>query len=234
MGIEVSKLFDCGLDNEQRRSAPRSRSTSGSTRSTSMGVRDMELVNKFDNALAGVAGDSGTTGVVVNAGNRIETGKFWQMQPRATATTTSRTARSTRSRRSSATRWPATSCASSARPAIAPVYPPAPHCNVRGLSSLGAHLVQRMIAKDMIIDPDHLSVRARQQLLDIVEAADYSGDHLQPLLEHAGRRSRASTSSAGFVDAVRGGGQGLRRRSGASSGSCATSASTRASAGART
>ena len=44
-----------------------------------MGVRDMELVNKFDNALAGVAGDSGTTGVVVNNGNKIETGKYWQM-----------------------------------------------------------------------------------------------------------------------------------------------------------
>ena len=27
----------------------------------------------------------------------------------------------------------------------------------------------------MIIDPDHLSVRARNQLLDIVEAARYSG-----------------------------------------------------------
>ena len=41
----------------------------------------MELVNKFDNALAGVAGDGGTTGVVVNDGNKLETGQFWQMQP---------------------------------------------------------------------------------------------------------------------------------------------------------
>jgi hypothetical protein len=32
-----------------------------------------------------------------------------------------------------------------------------------------------MIAKDMVIDPDHLSVRARKELLDIVEAANYSG-----------------------------------------------------------
>ena len=40
----------------------------------------MEIVNKFDNALAGVAGDDGTTGVVVNDGNNIETGHFWDMQ----------------------------------------------------------------------------------------------------------------------------------------------------------
>src|SRR3954451_16294103 len=58
---------------------------------------------------------------------------------------------------------------------IAPVSPPAPHCNVRGLSPLGAHLVRQMIAKNMVIDPDHLSVRARKELLDIVERASYSG-----------------------------------------------------------
>ena len=40
----------------------------------------MEIINKFDNALAGVAGDNGSTGAVVNNGNKIETGKYWQMQ----------------------------------------------------------------------------------------------------------------------------------------------------------
>ena len=34
-----------------------------------MGVRQMELVNKFDNALAGVAGDSGTIAPFVNLAN---------------------------------------------------------------------------------------------------------------------------------------------------------------------
>jgi hypothetical protein len=41
----------------------------------------MELVNKFDNALTGVAGDPGETGVIVNHGNVIETGRYWQMEP---------------------------------------------------------------------------------------------------------------------------------------------------------
>ena len=39
-----------------------------------LGVRQMELVNKFDNALAGVAGDSGEFGVLVNGANFLETG----------------------------------------------------------------------------------------------------------------------------------------------------------------
>ena len=34
-----------------------------------MGVRQMELVNKFDNALSGIAGDEGETGVAVNSAN---------------------------------------------------------------------------------------------------------------------------------------------------------------------
>ena len=40
----------------------------------------MELVNKFDNALAGVAGDEGSTGYLVNTANTLETGSPWRMQ----------------------------------------------------------------------------------------------------------------------------------------------------------
>ena len=56
-----------------------------------------------------------------------------------------------------------------------PIYPAAPHCNARGLTPLGVHLVERMMEKKMIIDPDHLSVRARDHLLSVVEAKKYSG-----------------------------------------------------------
>ena len=45
-----------------------------------MGVSQMELVNKFDNALSGVAGDEGQTGVAVNRANFLETGSFWDMR----------------------------------------------------------------------------------------------------------------------------------------------------------
>ncbi len=65
------------------------------------GVRQMELINKFDNALGGVAGDSGETGLVVNNGNRLSTGKFWQMQActgRPTSTTSSSPASTTTTR----------------------------------------------------------------------------------------------------------------------------------------
>ena len=72
------------LHREARRTRPRSAptppSTSSSTRSARWASRQMELVNKFDNALAGVAGDEGATGYLVNTANTLETGSPWRMQ----------------------------------------------------------------------------------------------------------------------------------------------------------
>jgi hypothetical protein len=173
MGIEVSKLFDCGV----RDSRPECTAEQIDQRLQEvydLGVRDMELVNKFDNALGGVAGDSGTTGVVVNVGNRIETGRFWQMgrcddphnHDRAQPTVPGVPDRDQLAGNLLHALLP---------PGTAPLYGEPPHCNVLGLSPLGAHLVTRMMDRGMVIDPDHLSVRARQQLLDVVERRGYSG-----------------------------------------------------------
>ena len=60
-----------------------------------------------------------------------------------------------------------------------------------------------MIDKRMIVDPDHLSVRARNQLLDVVEARDYSG----VVSSHSWSTPDAIPriyKLGGFVDAVRG------------------------------
>ena len=81
MGIETSVPFGCTL---KARHVPglrhRRHRRASSTRCTALGVRQMELVNKFDNALSGVAGDDGATGVAVNAANLLETGSFWDMR----------------------------------------------------------------------------------------------------------------------------------------------------------
>ena len=57
----------------------------------------------------------------------------------------------------------------------APVYPTDSNCNALGLTALGEHAVRRLMEKRMIIDPDHLSVRARKSVMDLLEAARYSG-----------------------------------------------------------
>jgi membrane dipeptidase (peptidase family M19) len=46
-------------------------------------------------------------------------------------------------------------------------------CNAKGLSDLGRYLVQRLIAKHMLIEVDHLSQKARASVLAIAEANHY-------------------------------------------------------------
>ncbi|MCU1691955.1 MAG: Sphingolipid ceramide N-deacylase, partial [Frankiales bacterium] len=79
LGIEISALFDCTelLDQPQ---CTKEQIDDRLQEVFDMGVRQMELVNKFDNALSGVTGDGGTTGPVVNTGNRDVTGHWWDMR----------------------------------------------------------------------------------------------------------------------------------------------------------
>jgi hypothetical protein len=175
-GIEVSKLFDCGVYNDQ----PQCNSKEIDQRLQEvydLGVRDMELVNKFDNALAGVAGDAGSTGVAVNSANKYDTGKFWDMRtcdgPAHAHDREQLAPPGTHAHNQDA--LIGNGLATFLPGGQTPVYPPPPHCNQRGLSQLGEHLVRRMIQKRMIIDPDHLSVIARNQVLALAEANDYSG-----------------------------------------------------------
>jgi hypothetical protein len=54
-----------------------------------------------------------------------------------------------------------------------PDYPPGPQCNTKGLTNLGAYLVRRLMAAHMMIEVDHLSERARDEVLRIAAARDY-------------------------------------------------------------
>jgi hypothetical protein len=179
MGIEVSVPFDCG-------------EYLGTARCTDaeidarldevydLGVRQMELTNKFDNALTGVTGDDGDTGLVVNAGNKYETGHFWQMETCADPETD----------RHDKLQHNVTDHSSGAigRDAIfgtvldlfgptgaTPVYPAGPHCNVVGLSDLGKKAIAGLAERHMIFDPDHMSAKAREQAMAYVESLGYSG-----------------------------------------------------------
>ena len=141
-----------------------------------MGVRQAELVNKFDNALSGVAGDSGTIGPLVNAANFLETGSFWDMrtcangepgvadneQPTVPTVTPEQDALFG-------------AVASLALPIKLPIYPAGPHCNARGLTTLGDHTIAGMAKRNMLFDPDHMSVVARKASLDVTEKLNYPG-----------------------------------------------------------
>ena len=79
LGIETSKLFDCGVYQEVPE-CDRDQINERLDEIHDMGVRQMEIINKFDNAFGGVAGDSPPLGAFTNTGNFVETGRFWDMR----------------------------------------------------------------------------------------------------------------------------------------------------------
>ena len=182
LGIEVSVPLDCGitLDEPKCDTAMIDR---GLDEVFDLGVRQMELVNKFDNAFSGVKGDSGSTGVVVNGGNFLETGRFWQLE-----TCTEDDGHAHDHTQYNFHDESGAPDEFSGRDALvggilsmagtsgaAPIYPEGPHCNVRDLDDLGEAMIRGMVERGMIFDPDHMSARAQTQALDLVESLGHSG-----------------------------------------------------------
>lgn len=144
-----------------------------------LGVRQMELVNKFDNALSGVAGDNGAVGAVVNGANFLETGSFWDMRHCEPADGESHDKDQVAVPEISAEQQDALFGAigelfGTLHTAL-PVYGRAHHCNARGLTTLGEHTIKGLAKRHMIFDPDHMSVKARASALDQVDDLGYHG-----------------------------------------------------------
>ncbi len=143
-----------------------------------MGVRQMELVNKFDNALAGVAGDNGEVGVLVNNANFLETGSYWAMEhcdPEAEGVHDKEQYAAPEIDRGQQDAMFGAIYQLFGPEQVAPVYDSPAHCNRRGLTDLGKHLISQMAKRGMVFDPDHMSVSARKSALDLLESIDYPG-----------------------------------------------------------
>ena len=179
LGIEVSVPFDCNETNGQA-ACDTTAIDQGLQEVWDLGVRQMELVNKFDNALSGVAGDSGDTGMVVNVGNRGETGHFWKMETctEEDGHAHDKPQRNVQDETPNFTGRDALVggiMAITGASGAAPLYPKGPHCNIADLSPLGKHMIERMAEMGMLFDPDHMSARAQTQALDLLEELDYPG-----------------------------------------------------------
>lgn len=180
MGIETSVLFGCHV----RLGIPSCTKASIEEQLDEvkeLGVVQMELVNKFDNALAGVAGDEGTTGYLVNAANTLETGSPWKMQtcdPNDPEVHDKDQDNSAPIPSQDALFGAVLSVLPTSIvdmvPAI-PLYPAKHHCNKLGLSELGEATIRGMAERNMIFDPDHMSVKARKRSLDLIEEIGYPG-----------------------------------------------------------
>ncbi|MGW6918899.1 galactose-binding domain-containing protein [Kitasatospora sp. NPDC054939] len=163
LGVETSEPFGCKqiLDFAQCDEDAIDR---GLDELHALGVRSMFLCHKFDNALCGVRFDEGTIGAAVNAGQFLSTGTFWTTE---------------------ACTGPQhdnpigllTGKAASLLPAgvAPPSYGSEARCNTRGLTRLGEYALRGLMQRNMMLEIDHMSVKAAGRAFDILEAAQYPG-----------------------------------------------------------
>ncbi|RPF19965.1 Coagulation factor 5/8 type domain-containing protein [Myceligenerans xiligouense] len=163
LGVETSEPFGCKQTLRVFDGCTRSDISAGLDELYDLGVRSMFVCHKFDNALCGVRFDTGSTGTIVNAGQFLSTGTFWQVR----------------------------SCPADEphdnNPGnidlpeeldwlpVPPRYPSGTVCNPYGLTSKGEYLVEELMERGMLIEVDHMSAKAADRTLGMLEEAGYGG-----------------------------------------------------------
>ncbi|HWF53355.1 MAG TPA: Coagulation factor 5/8 type domain-containing protein [Solirubrobacteraceae bacterium] len=171
-GIEVSALFNC-TERGNVPSCSDAQIDSGLQQVEAMGVRTFFPVHEFNNAFGGTKGIAGTTGAIVNAGNELETGSFWNMVSCPAA-----------DQDAEQTTVPLTGVlanllngplAQLTHGAPLPVYASGPTCNTDGITPYGTYLINQMIKQHLIIQLDHMDSRTAAAALGLATAAHYAG-----------------------------------------------------------
>nr|MDQ3725301.1 Coagulation factor 5/8 type domain-containing protein [Actinomycetota bacterium] len=167
LGVETSEVFGCG-GSEQFPRCTREQIVAGLDEMERMGVASLFPIHKFDNALGGVRFDSGAFGAAINAANFKRTGHFWQIEtcqgdgednPQDTHTHDVIDA----------------GLFAFMPKGLLPVYPPPPHCNALGLTPLGEFTIEQMIDRGLMIELDHMSLKAASRTLELAERRGFSG-----------------------------------------------------------
>ncbi|MFJ3788604.1 discoidin domain-containing protein [Kitasatospora sp. NPDC090091] len=164
LGVETSEPFGCKqiLDIAQCSRADIDR---GLDELYGLGVRSMFLCHKFDNALCGVRFDEGGLGTAINVGQFLSTGTFWQTEKCAGPQHDNPIGLA-----------PAAEAQAQLPPGVAvPSYAGDAQCNTRGLTELGEYAVRGMMKRKMMLEVDHMSVKAAGRAFDILESESYPG-----------------------------------------------------------
>lgn len=163
MGVEASETLNCGV----RDFCSISKIEQGLTELYNLGVRSIFPTHKSDNQFGGSILADG----FVNIGQALATGHYFE---------TERCDDRTRGRNMTSG-FPVIGEVPVVQDLLAqigasPSYEDhGDHCNRHGITPFGVYLVNRMIDLNMIIDLDHLGSDTTNQVMQIVEARNYSG-----------------------------------------------------------
>ena len=177
LGIEISHLFNCDV-----KYVPLGGEVDGCTtadidaqmdRLYNLGIREMFSIHEFDNAFGG---NGIFNGLVLNAGNFLDTGRFWTTYACPTDPPFSTSSQFSYTLGSNMTTADPTNITDPLTAALLagtnvqlPIYPTGPQCNARGLTDLGRYAFNKMMQKKIIMDIDHLEVSIKSDLISLAE-----------------------------------------------------------------
>jgi microsomal dipeptidase-like Zn-dependent dipeptidase len=170
IGIESSNLFGCSerMDVPQcsRRDIDR-----GIRNARRLGVRTVFPMHWTDNAFGGAALEGGGRGTFINVLERFQTGHYFRTGPcPQPGQGEEMGSLSPFELNFLSIYFPAAKPISQE---AFPVYPAGAQCNAKGLTSLGAYLIRRLMANHMLIEMDHMSEWARESVLRMAQARRY-------------------------------------------------------------
>ena len=163
MGVEASETFNCGLKDDCNRNTVEA----ALNELYALGVRSIFPTHKFDNQLGGSRVEDG----FINVGEWLSTGRFFETKQCDADVHGAHFN----------TGFPLIGQVPFIKDildiiGLNPEYDESiAHCNKHGLTELGVYLVNRMIDKKMLIELDHMGADTATQVMDIVEARNYSG-----------------------------------------------------------
>jgi microsomal dipeptidase-like Zn-dependent dipeptidase len=143
MGVEASDPFGCS-ERDGQPQCTKADVDKGLVLYQHLGIRALFITHWVDNAFAGAALEGGDKGTFIGLFEVQQTGNPFLTGP----------------------------CP---EPGQGEEMPPLPgqQCNTKGLTDLGRYLVGRLMDDHMLIEADHLSERARLDVLDLAEARHY-------------------------------------------------------------
>ncbi|QRY53570.1 peptidase [Mycolicibacterium septicum] len=172
MGMELSDPMNCGVILGQPKCG-RADVDRWLTELRNIGVSSFFPIHKFDNAFGGTKMDPAATGLLVNAGNFMQTGTFWNVQS-CTGAESDSTQLSV-PLAGNVNQFLAKLVGPLIGGASLPLYADGPHCNVRGLTDLGRYLINAMIDRGFLLEVDHMDEVTADQVMTIIEQRRYPG-----------------------------------------------------------
>lgn len=170
ISVELSELFGCTERNGKTQCSNED-IDAGLDLLQSWGVNSIHPVHKFDNAFGGTRMDAGAMGLVMNLGNLLNTGHWFNVEKCPEGLPADKeqitvsdeyldfVAKVTGKRKSK----------------LFPIYPAGDSCNMKGLTETGEYLLSAMMDRGMIINVDHMSSLTAKGAMELVTDKSYPG-----------------------------------------------------------